>query len=168
MRWIIYSFLLSMSVFCMAAEQQYMPKVPGQEQLSQEQISQDKAAQKKVSAEKPETWWEKRDQRSDIYYPHKAHYEVMEEEGDSCLLCMLSKKIPSMMKAKGSCLTPLPMSHWKLFVMIVMSMNYAAHGVAMSAMMIQKQSGLQIIILAISSYMAKIVLRERQFVRPVI
>ncbi|MGI9212329.1 MAG: hypothetical protein ACR2HF_07625 [Methylococcaceae bacterium] len=33
------------------------------------------------------TWWEKRDKRSDIYYPHKAHFAVMEEEGDSCLLC---------------------------------------------------------------------------------
>jgi len=36
---------------------------------------------------KEKTWWQKRDVRSDIYYPHKAHYATMEEEGDSCLLC---------------------------------------------------------------------------------
>jgi len=33
------------------------------------------------------TWWEKRDKRADIYYPHQAHFQVMEKEGDSCLLC---------------------------------------------------------------------------------
>ncbi len=36
---------------------------------------------------KSESWYKDRNERSDIYYPHKAHYEVMEEEGDSCLLC---------------------------------------------------------------------------------
>jgi hypothetical protein len=39
-----------------------------------------------------QTWWEKRDQRSDIYYPHKLHYETMEKEGDSCLLCHTFQK----------------------------------------------------------------------------
>lgn len=33
------------------------------------------------------TWFEKRDKRRDIYYPHQAHFKVMAEEGDSCLLC---------------------------------------------------------------------------------
>lgn len=33
------------------------------------------------------SWWQKRDERSDIYYPHKAHFDAMEKEGDSCLLC---------------------------------------------------------------------------------
>jgi hypothetical protein len=33
------------------------------------------------------TWWEKRDKRADIHYPHQAHFQVMEKEGDSCLLC---------------------------------------------------------------------------------
>jgi len=32
-------------------------------------------------------WWTLREKRSDIYYPHNAHLEVMEQEGDSCLLC---------------------------------------------------------------------------------
>ncbi len=36
---------------------------------------------------RPPTWWEKRDKRTDIYYPHQAHFQVMEAEGDSCLLC---------------------------------------------------------------------------------
>jgi hypothetical protein len=33
------------------------------------------------------TWWEKREGRPDIYYPHNVHLEVMKEEGDSCMLC---------------------------------------------------------------------------------
>ena len=37
--------------------------------------------------EKEKSWWQKRDKRTDIYYPHKVHFEVMEREGDSCLLC---------------------------------------------------------------------------------
>ncbi len=37
--------------------------------------------------EKEKTWWEKREQRHDIYYPHKAHQEVMKQQGDPCLLC---------------------------------------------------------------------------------
>lgn len=41
----------------------------------------------KEPEEKTETWWEKRYSRNDIYYPHNAHMEVMEEEGDSCMLC---------------------------------------------------------------------------------
>lgn len=35
-------------------------------------------------------WWEERierGKRGDIYYPHNVHMEVMEEEGDSCMLC---------------------------------------------------------------------------------
>jgi len=32
-------------------------------------------------------WWKQREKRSDVYYPHNAHMEVMKEEGDSCLLC---------------------------------------------------------------------------------
>ncbi|MBT4146908.1 MAG: hypothetical protein HOE45_08565, partial [Gammaproteobacteria bacterium] len=82
MRWIIYSVLLSLSIVCVAAEQPFIPTVPGQEKQSQDQADQ----------KKQETWWEKRDERSDIYYPHKLHYEVMEEEGDSCLLCHAFQK----------------------------------------------------------------------------
>lgn len=32
-------------------------------------------------------WWEKREERRDIRYPHNAHMAVMEKEGDSCMLC---------------------------------------------------------------------------------
>ena len=45
-----------------------------------------------ITGEKPDTWWQKRDVRSDIYYPHKVHYETMETEGDSCLLCHAFQK----------------------------------------------------------------------------
>lgn len=36
---------------------------------------------------KEKTWWEKRNDRPDLYYPHNAHLELMEKEGDSCMLC---------------------------------------------------------------------------------
>ena len=32
-------------------------------------------------------WWQLRHERPDIYYPHNAHLAVMEEGGDSCMLC---------------------------------------------------------------------------------
>jgi hypothetical protein len=32
-------------------------------------------------------WWQQREKRGDIYYPHNAHLDVMKQEGDSCLLC---------------------------------------------------------------------------------
>ena len=38
-------------------------------------------------APKEKKWWEKREERKDIYYPHNAHLKVMEQEGDSCMLC---------------------------------------------------------------------------------
>lgn len=34
-----------------------------------------------------EKWWEKRNQRKDIYYPHQIHMQAMDKEGDSCMLC---------------------------------------------------------------------------------
>ena len=85
MRWIIVSFLLFLTMTGVVAEQvpdNKMPELPVPEPLLSQVPEQ----------EKEETWWEKRDQRSDIYYPHKVHYEVMEEEGDSCLLCHAFQK----------------------------------------------------------------------------
>jgi len=35
----------------------------------------------------PPSWSQKRIERKDIYYPHQAHMQAMEQEGDSCLLC---------------------------------------------------------------------------------
>ena len=32
-------------------------------------------------------WWQQRQDRSDIRYPHKAHFEVMERAGDPCIMC---------------------------------------------------------------------------------
>lgn len=32
-------------------------------------------------------WWEQRNKREDIYYPHNIHKQSMEQEGDSCMLC---------------------------------------------------------------------------------
>jgi hypothetical protein len=34
-----------------------------------------------------QTWWQKRQAREDIYYPHNKHEETMQAKGDSCLLC---------------------------------------------------------------------------------
>lgn len=36
---------------------------------------------------KEKSWWEKREKRPDIYYPHKPHMEAMKQGGDPCLLC---------------------------------------------------------------------------------
>lgn len=83
MRWIIAGFLLYLTLFSALAEQVTEKKLPDL-QLPESQVS--------VTQEKEQTWWEKRDERSDIYYPHKVHYEVMEEEGDSCLLCHAFQK----------------------------------------------------------------------------
>ncbi len=33
------------------------------------------------------SWWQKRHDRPDIFYPHNAHLEVMQKQGDPCLLC---------------------------------------------------------------------------------
>jgi len=33
------------------------------------------------------TWWKKRNKQQDIFYPHKAHYQVMDKMQDSCMLC---------------------------------------------------------------------------------
>ena len=37
--------------------------------------------------EKEKSWWEKREKRPDIYYPHKPHMKTMKQGGDPCLLC---------------------------------------------------------------------------------
>ena len=44
-------------------------------------------AEKTVEQAEEKNWWEKRNQRPDLYYPHNAHMAVMEKEGDSCMLC---------------------------------------------------------------------------------
>jgi hypothetical protein len=36
---------------------------------------------------KKDSWWQKRHDRPDIFYPHKIHFKAMEQEGDPCLLC---------------------------------------------------------------------------------
>ena len=41
----------------------------------------------KKDVEKEKSWWQKRQQRSDIFYPHKPHMDTMKEEGDACMLC---------------------------------------------------------------------------------
>ncbi len=35
----------------------------------------------------PETWWEKRHDRADLYFPHKAHEAVMSHSSDACMAC---------------------------------------------------------------------------------
>lgn len=36
---------------------------------------------------KEKSWWEKRHQRTDIFYPHNAHQKIMKADGDTCLRC---------------------------------------------------------------------------------
>lgn len=81
--------LMLMILSCLTlAEQTKEPILDGAIKLSKDMAPQKMSKSKKK--EKP--WWEKRDVRPDIYYPHKAHYDVMEEEGDSCLLCHSYRK----------------------------------------------------------------------------
>jgi len=43
-----------------------------------------------ITESKPDeekSWWQLRHDRGDIFYPHKAHFEAMEKEGDPCLMC---------------------------------------------------------------------------------
>jgi hypothetical protein len=37
--------------------------------------------------EEEKTWWEKRHQRPDIYFPHNAHMDVMSQSKDVCMAC---------------------------------------------------------------------------------
>jgi len=32
-------------------------------------------------------WWQRRQNQSDIFYPHKPHFDIMEKGGDACMLC---------------------------------------------------------------------------------
>jgi hypothetical protein len=36
---------------------------------------------------KAKTWWEKRHDRQDLYFPHNAHLEIMSQSGDVCMAC---------------------------------------------------------------------------------
>lgn len=40
-----------------------------------------------ADVEKETSWWSKRQKRGDIFYPHKAHMDVMKNDGDACMLC---------------------------------------------------------------------------------
>ena len=43
------------------------------------------AIEQKQAQEK--SWWQRRQNRSDIFYPHKPHFDIMEKGGDACMLC---------------------------------------------------------------------------------
>jgi hypothetical protein len=47
----------------------------------------DVSADSKTDDAKKDSWWQKRHDRPDIFYPHKIHFKAMEQEGDPCLLC---------------------------------------------------------------------------------
>jgi len=46
-----------------------------------------KAEDKKSDVEKERSWWQLRQDRSDIFYPHKPHMGIMKKDGDACMLC---------------------------------------------------------------------------------
>ncbi len=48
--------------------------------------SSDSTDTKKIDNKK-DSWWQKRHDRPDIFYPHKIHFKAMQKEGDPCLLC---------------------------------------------------------------------------------
>jgi len=40
-----------------------------------------------ADVKKEKSWWKLRKNRSDIFYPHKPHIEIMKNDGDTCMLC---------------------------------------------------------------------------------
>jgi len=40
-----------------------------------------------IDSHTEKSWWQKRQQNKDLYYPHQIHMQAMDEEGDSCMLC---------------------------------------------------------------------------------
>lgn len=58
-------------------------EITGALPVSSDPVSEQKAA----NSEDDNKWWKQREKRTDIYYPHDAHMEVMKTEGDSCMLC---------------------------------------------------------------------------------
>ena len=42
---------------------------------------------KESSGKKEKSWWQIRQQKVDIFYPHKPHMNVMQDGGDACMLC---------------------------------------------------------------------------------
>jgi hypothetical protein len=44
-------------------------------------------ASEAIEKEQQETWWEERQQRPDIYFPHNAHMDVMSQSSDACMAC---------------------------------------------------------------------------------
>ncbi|MEQ1528915.1 MAG: hypothetical protein ABL925_06325 [Methylococcales bacterium] len=64
--------------------------VKGMDYVSPEHIAgsaPNQDAEQKLKQEEDKKWWKQREKRSDIFYPHNAHLDVMEQEGDSCMLC---------------------------------------------------------------------------------
>ncbi|RDH83793.1 MAG: hypothetical protein DIZ80_06545 [endosymbiont of Galathealinum brachiosum] len=51
------------------------------------QAETDNLSKVKAEVKKEKSWWQKRHDRTDLFYPHKAHMDVMEDEGDACMLC---------------------------------------------------------------------------------
>lgn len=52
-----------------------------------EKVASTEAEVNKTDVEKERSWWQKRHDRSDIYYPHKPHMDTMKDYGDACMLC---------------------------------------------------------------------------------
>lgn len=50
-------------------------------------VSAEEKAAPEATAKKEKSWWQMRHEKQDIFYPHKAHMEVMADEGDACMLC---------------------------------------------------------------------------------
>lgn len=40
---------------------------------------------KKADVKKERSWWELRQNRSDIFYPHKPHMDIIKSDGDACM-----------------------------------------------------------------------------------
>jgi hypothetical protein len=76
--WLSFSFVLLVTLtlsFSVQAENGAPSEAPSEAQV------------KKADVKKENSWWHKRQQRSDIFYPHKPHMDIMKNNGDACMLC---------------------------------------------------------------------------------
>ena len=44
-------------------------------------------AEQMAEREEQKSWWEKRHERADLYFPHNAHLEAMQQGKDLCMAC---------------------------------------------------------------------------------
>ena len=87
--WVKLNIILFIIAFCLAVNPARATIEAAEQPLVKASPSQKMNNKNKIETKLFTTsnWWKKRNKQQDIYYPHKAHYQVMEQMQDSCMLC---------------------------------------------------------------------------------